>query len=262
MKPAALLAASLALLPLAAPAASPFDGTWRADFKSVRIIKNAEYGWQIRDGRYRCTKNCFDHLDEVATDGQDHPIAGHARSDHLAVALQGDSKAVLTYKQAAKVVMNCTLSVDANGSRLRQDCTDYTGPKPSTFGTAMKRVGQPEPGAHRVSGVWAQEDGSWAGSELTLTLAVQGDHIRTVLDDVVTNARFDGRDYPSENDPSHTLNVFRKVSEREIEWQMKMNGKPLSRETLVVSRDNASILNTVWNLLDGSETSMVLRRMH
>lgn len=262
MNPAVLLAASLALLPLAAPAASPFDGTWRADFKTVHILRNAESGWQIKDGRFRCTKNCFDHLDEVATDGEDHPIPGRQAVDHLAVALQGDSKAVLTYKKGTEVIMACTLAVAADGNHLQQDCTDYTVSSPATQGTSLQRVGEPEAGAHRASGVWVPEEGGWTGNDLTLTMAVHDDHIRTTLDETVTDARFDGRDYPSENDPSHAMNVFRKVSEREIEWLIKVNGRPLSRETLLVSPDNESILNTVWNLIDGSEISMVLRRVH
>ncbi len=262
MKHTTSLLASLVLLPLAAFAASPFDGTWKTDYKSGHIIKNAEWGWEFKDGKYRCTKTCYEHMDEVATDGKDHPITNHTVSDHLAVDLQGDSTAVLTYKKGKTVVVKCTLAANADGTRLTQTCTDYTGTKPVENSSTLKRVGKAEPGVHKASGVWTAEDGTWTGTDVTMTLMATADGIKITQNGVVIDAKFDGKEYPSQNDPSHQTNLFRKVSDREIEWQQKLRGKPFGVDVLVVNPDGQSILDTYTGLLDDTKNSVVLRKTH
>jgi len=260
MKRTSLLLMSLALLPLTALAASPFDGTWKTDFKTGHIIKNAEWGWEIKGGMYRCTKTCYDRTDEVATDGKDHPVKGHVISDHLAVELQGDATAVLTYKKGATLVARTTLSASPDGMRLTQTNTDYTGAKPVENTGTMKRVGKAEPGAHKASGVWAAEDGTWTGSEQTVTFESKGDGIRITQNGVVIDAKFDGKDYPSQNDPGHALNSFKKNGEREFAWTTKLNGKVWGIDVMTLSADGQSLLDTYTGVIDDTKNSVVLRK--
>ena len=75
----------LMLAPLAAFAGSPFDGKWTMNYTTQRVLQAYESGWEVRNGTYKCTKNCQDRIDEVKADGKPHPIKNHAATNQLTV---------------------------------------------------------------------------------------------------------------------------------------------------------------------------------
>ena len=257
MKRIALL---VALLPLGALAASPFDGDWKTDIKTGHIIKNVESGFEIKSGTYRCTKNCEDRIDEVAADGKDHPVKNHSISDRLSVEVVNDTKAVLTLKKGTTLVSKCTLVASADAAHLTQSCTDHTGAKPVESSGTSTRVGKPDPAAHKVSGSWLADEGSWNGTELTTSIASTPNGLKFTWNGIIVDAKFDGREYLAQNDPAHSLNILKKVSDREVEWTTKILGKNQGVDRLVVAADGKSILDTYTSLTDGSSSSVVMRK--
>ena len=250
----------LLLFPVCAFAGSPFDGTWKTDYASARIIKNATWTNEIKDGHYRCLKGCDPQRVDVPTDGKDHPVQGFDISDHLAVELQGDSQYTRTFKKGTKVIAKCVGTVSPDGAQVTQDCVDYTGAKPFKSHNVLARVGKADPTAHKGSGTWTATEKGWSGSDIVMQIESTPNGIRITQNGQVTDARFDGKEYPTLNDPAHTMNVLRKVDERTLEWTSKTKGKATARDDMVVSADGRTITDTATNLANDSVFSVEMHK--
>jgi len=250
----------LLALPLCAHAASPFDGTWKPDLSTGRMLKNPEVGWELKDGHFRCTVNCNNRLDDVAADGKDHPVSNYVISDHLSVTVDGDRKATLKYMHGATPVVTCTREASADAMHLTQSCTDYTGAAPQQYGFRMKRVGKPDPAAHKISGTWVTEQASWTGSEMPMQFESTPGGMRITQNGQVTDAKFDGKEYPTSNDPAHTMNVLRQAGPRKIIWLQRNQGRDWGTDELVVAADGQTMTDTYTGHTDGTKTRVLLRR--
>jgi hypothetical protein len=251
---------ALLLFPICAFAGSPFDGTWKTDYATSKIIKNATWTNEIKDGHYRCLKGCASQVIDVATDGKDHPVQGFDISDHLAVELQGDSKYTRTFKKGATVIAKCVATVSADGAQVTQDCVDYTGAKPFENRNVLARVGKADPTAHKGSGTWTAAEKGWSGDESVMQLESTPNGIKLTQNGQIVDARFDGKEYPTQNDPAHTMNVLRRIDERRIEWTSKTKGKATGRDDMAVSADGHTITDTFTNLTNDSVFSVELRK--
>ena len=139
------------LLPLAAVADTPWDGTWvsREDSavmdKKPIVISLAKGIWQ-NDAYHPALK--------VKADGTDQPVKGYTYFDTVAVRDAGADAVEVTNKKAGKVTGTSRITVSADGKTATRKWTDETGSAPASGEFIYERVGKGPSGSHAVSGSW------------------------------------------------------------------------------------------------------------
>jgi len=150
------LAAALLLGAFAAPpalAATPFDGTWKADLSTLTMPKKADV-FSLRRGRYSC--DSCEPVISVWADGAPHRVAGHRYYDHIAVQAVNDRTLRITQLVGDRVTFSEEMTVAADGKTLAFTFRDMRGGAPVTGRGSERRIGAaPHPiAAHAVSGTW------------------------------------------------------------------------------------------------------------
>jgi len=228
------------LLPISALAASGFDGTWKTRLDSVQFSGKPDV-FEIVDGIYSCD-NCVPAY-KIKVDGTDQPVPGHAYVDMEAVNIVSPSTVEFTDKKAGKIIFSQSLSVSADGSKLTSKFTSNTGEKPITGSYTEKRLKAGPHGSHAISGTWQQDslpDLADAGRSVTLSTTTDG--LKMIYNGQTTDAKFDGKQYPTVGDPGKTMVSLKKVDDRTIEetdrrlgkvtdvivWSLAADGKTIS----------------------------------
>ena len=73
-----IVAAALLLVPAAAFASSPFDGTWKGHLDSMQASGKPDV-YALADGEYTCS-SCDPEI-KIKADGTEQPVTGHAYYD-------------------------------------------------------------------------------------------------------------------------------------------------------------------------------------
>lgn len=249
----------LMLAPLAAFAGSPFDGKWKMDYTTQRVLQAYESGWEVRNGTYKCTKNCQDRIGEVKADGEPHPIKNHAATNQLTVDASSPTVIKRSYAQGTKPLYVVVDELSADGQSLAETVTDYTGTQPIEQRTEMRRIGAPDPATHKTSGVWAWDDKPSSGTDVTQIVTVTATGIRVDSNGQVTEGKFDGKEYPTGGDPTHTMNIFKRTGERSLEWTSERPGSS-GTEVWVVAPDGKALTDTYTSAIEGYKLSVVWRK--
>lgn len=248
---------SLALLmPAVAFAASPFDGTWRLKLESMQF-SGAPEKYEISNGNYTCS-SCAPAF-TVKADGTDQATPVHTSRDHLAVKIVSPTVVELTDKVGGKVTTSETMTVSADGAKLTDKSIDYTGLEPVTFVTTEKRVAPAPKGAHAISGSWmtdAVPEISEAGRLAVMQSTPNG--LKYTANGRTTDAKFDGKEYPVQNDPSHTLVTLKKIGDRQIEERRKSEGKIYDIVMWTVAADGKSVTVVDEDPVHGTKVSFVM----
>jgi hypothetical protein len=248
----------LSIVPAIALATTPFDGTWKVKLDSVQFTgKPTEQ--VLMNGSYSC-KSCVPPF-TVKADGKDQPTPVHNTRDHLAVKVVSAVTVEYTQKVGGKVLGTNADTVSADGNRLTTVFTDYSGEKPVKGTFTSKRVGAAPPGAHAVSGAWLQ-DSVPEMSEAARTVVVESsaNGIKWTWNGIVTDAKFDGKQYPAKNDPQRTLVALKKISERQFEERDTSEGKLQSITMWTVSADGKALTQVSEDLPHGTKSSQVLEK--
>jgi hypothetical protein len=248
----------LSIVPAIALATTPFDGTWKVKLDSVKFSgKPIEVA--IMNGSYTC-KSCVPPF-TIKADGKDQPTPVHNTRDHLAVRVVSATTVESTQKVGGKVIFANTDTVSADGNRLSSAFTDNSGEKPVKGTSTSKRVGPAPPGAHAVSGAWMQ-DSIPEISEVARTVVVESsaNGIKWTWNGIVTDAKFDGKQYPVKNDPQRTLVALKKISERQFEERDTSEGKLQSITMWTVSVDGKALTQVSEDLPHGTKSSQVLEK--
>jgi len=204
------------LIPAISIAKSPFDGTWKARVDSIQVTGKPEV-FEISNGMYDC-KSCAPPY-KIKADGTDQPVPGHAYMDHEAVKVLSPSSIEFTDKQVGKVMNTSSEMLSADGSKLIGKFTSNSGEKPVTGTFTEKRVGPAPAGALPISGSWIQDSVSdMTDSGLIVTLQTTPNGLKMTSNGQTTDAKFDGKEYPTVGDPGKTMVTLKKMGHPDLVW--------------------------------------------
>src|SRR5215475_781136 len=103
------------LAPVAALAASPFDGTWKARVGSMKVTGKPDV-FTLADGVFTCA-TCKPSY-RVKADGLDHKVIGHDYYDTVAVTVLDAHSLRVVYKRDGKLTGEGAITVSADGATL------------------------------------------------------------------------------------------------------------------------------------------------
>lgn len=245
----------LSLFPAAAFAVTPFDGTWKLRLDSMQFSgKPTEQ--VILNGSYT-RKTCVPPL-TIKADGKDQATPVHNTRDHLAVRVVNPTTVEYTQKVGGKVIGTSTDTVAADGDRLTTAFKDYSGDKPVEGSSTSKRVGPAPPGAHAASGAWIQDSVPSVTEAARIIVVQSSDNgMKWTSNGLVTDAKFDGKQYAVKNDPSRTLVALKKINDRQFEERGTSEGKLQYVTTWTVSADGKTLTQATEDLPHGTKSSGV-----
>jgi len=227
----------LLLLSSSAPfSQSPFDGTWL--FTPLLPPEPAVY--LLAKGMFSCY-GCLANM-EIAADGDDHKVAESAYWDTVNVQIVDASTVVFIAKKAGRTMFTEVDAVSPNGNTLTQLVKDTTEAATVTIETRSRRIAKAPAGSHAISGSWQayETNRSRNGSITQYKCTADGFSAETPLGEKF-NAKFDGKDYPVEDDPGGTMVSAKMLSPDKVELTSKRNGKVVSIKQMSVAPDGRSI---------------------
>jgi hypothetical protein len=248
----------LSLVPAIAFSSTPFDGTWKMKLDSMQFSgkPNEEV---IINGSYTC-KTCVPPF-TIKADGKEQPTPVHNTRDHMSVKVVNPTTVEYTQKAGGKVTSTNTDTVSADGNRLTSAFTDYSGEKPVKGTTTFKRVGPAPSGAHAVSGAWMPDSIPEVSESARIIVMVSSDNgIKWTWNGLVTDAKFDGKQYAVQNDPQQTLVALKKINDRQFEERGTSEGKVQYVTMWTVSADGKTMTQASEDLPHGTKSSVVLEK--
>jgi len=102
-------------------AQSRFNGNWEMKMDTLEFSGTPEE-YVLDKGIYHCL-TCVPKVD-VATDGNDHKVAGHPLYDTIAVRIVDDRSVKFTMKKAGKPTFNCVETVSSDGQTMVEEFTN------------------------------------------------------------------------------------------------------------------------------------------
>lgn len=250
-------AATLAATP--ALAASPFDGTWKADVKTAQLPKKPDV-ILLKDGVYSCT-SCKPSLTTKA-DGAFHKVT-QPYFDEVSIKVVDASTFDETDRLKGKIVYTSSVKVAPGGKTLAIHWTDSSAPDGKTIKgeVAQARVGAAPKGAHAVSGEWRTTSvGNISDAALTLSFKIAGG---TVTLSTPTGygyvAKVGGKPVPITGDssgmvaavamPNPTTLVETDSRKGEVRSVVTFTAVPGGKALKVVSENKAQGTSTVYTVV-------------
>jgi hypothetical protein len=227
-------------------AQSPFDGTWRIELTQTRFSPKP-LSFYISRGWYHCNGSCNPPYD-VAADGQDHAVNGHAY-DKVSVTIADPRTVKVVAKNNGTLVFEQTRTVSPDGKTLTVKTTDHpmSGGEPTTYDTVAKRNGRAPSGVHAASGNWVIVKQNGSGSELLTTYKTNGDQFTMNAGSGASyTAKFDGTDSPVSHAYGWDAVSLKKINDHTIKETDKRSGIVTDVSTITVS-PNGKTLTVVDN---------------
>lgn len=257
-----LIALAGAAFAVAAPAfaASPFDGTWKADTSTAQLPKKPDV-ILIKDDVYTCS-SCTPVF-TVKTDGAFHKITGHPYVDEAAVKLVDARTVSETDKRKGKVAYTSLIRVAADGKSQTTDWTEV-GPDGKTLKgtTAQVRVAPAPAGTHAASGSWRTvkvSNVSDTALTMTLTLTPKSFTMKTPAGYSV-DAPLGGKPVPFVGDPSNLMAAVRKIDDRTVEETDTRAGEVIGVYTYTALPDGKTIKVVSQNRKQGTTLTYMMKR--
>jgi hypothetical protein len=240
-------------------AQTPFDGTWLTKLDTAKFPTKPDQ-YSLKNNMYECL-TCVPKI-AVAADGTDQKVTGHPYYDTVAVKVENASSVEIIEKKDGKVMFTDNATVSADGKSLKEKFTDTTGTQPVTGEVTSTRVKPGSAGSHALSGSWrtAKVDSI---SNNGLTVTYQGTAEGLKMSDPNGNsydAKFDGKDYPIQGDPGHTLVSLKRVGDDTIEETDKREGKIVGINRMTISKDGKSIAVEYTDKEHGTKTTFTMEK--
>jgi hypothetical protein len=240
-------------------AQSPFDGTWMAKLDTAKLPTKPDQ-YSLNSNMYECL-SCVPKV-AVKADGTDQKVTGHPYYDTIAVRVVSASSVEIIQKKDGKVMFTDTATVSADGNTLNDRFTDTTGTQPVTGEATSKRVEPAPASSHALSGSWRTEKlSNFSNNGLTVTYQGTADGLK--MSDPNGNsydAKFDGKDYPIQGDPGHTLVSLMRIGNDTIEETDKRDGKIVGVYRMTVSADGKSIHAEYTDKERGTTTTLTMEK--
>jgi len=259
-----LTLALLLLTPAASFSQSPFDGGWIFDENSVQQSEKPKpVTYLVAKGMLRCS-DCF-ASPKINADGLDQKVHETSYWDTVSAGIVDAYTVEIIAKKAGKTMYTEIDTVSPDGSTLTQVVKDTTEAQPVTSETLSKRVKPAPSGFHILSGSWL----FYKKRKSKVVPNVPAISYRCTADGFSAwtplgeryDAKFDGKDYPVEDDPGHTMTSVKLLSPREVEITSKRNGKVVGVLHLSVTPDGKSIHGVFENRESNTSSSYELRRL-
>jgi hypothetical protein len=236
---------------------SLFDGTWANKAGEQVPQKPALYSLVNETFRCGCT---FGDV-AIKPDGYDHKIAETAYVDTVNVQEVDTHTVAIIAKKAGRPMFTEIDSVSQDGSTLTQLVKDTTEAETVTLEFQSHRIENGASGSHAISGSWRAFKASRSsnGSGISYKCTKDAFSAETPLGEKYT-AKFDGNDYPVEDDPGHTMVSAKLLNSSTVELTSKRKGKIVSILHLSVTPDGKSIHAVFENKEADSKTSFDLER--
>ena len=250
------LFALLLLSPIASLAQSPFDGTWIIDSKATQLPQ--------KPAEFLLAKGLFLWADtKIKADGSDQKVSETGYWDTISVRVLDNQTVEIISKKAGKIMFTEVDTVSSDGATLTQVVKDTTEAQTVTIETRSKRVNPRPSGSHVISGSWRayKISRSENGSIIKYRCTVDGFSAETPLGESF-DAKFDGKDYPLEDDPSHTMVSVKLLSPSTLEQTNKRDGKIVGILRLTISPDGNTIQATYENKEAKTTTVSEMRKQH
>lgn len=238
-------------------AQSAFDGTWIIDPNAQLPQKPVVYS--IAKGMFRCS-GCIAN-GEIKADGYDHKVEETSYWDTISVRIVDVYTVEITAKKDRKTMFTEVDTVSSDGRVLTQVMNDTTEGKPITVETLCNRVDAPQSDAHVLSGSWQayKINRSKNGATIKYKCTTDGFSAETPLGERF-DAKFDGRDYPMEGDPGHTMVSARLLSPSAVEITSKRNGEVVGILHLSVTPEGKSIHVVFENKESNTKSTYEMRK--
>jgi hypothetical protein len=235
----------LLLLSSASFGQSPFDGTW----VTVPPLPQKPAVYLLAKGMFRCS-GCMPET-EVKADGEDHKVAETAYWDTLNVQMVDAHTVAVIAKKAGKTMFTEVDAISPDGGTLTQVVKDTTEAETVTIETRNRRIKNGPDGSHAISGSWRayKTNRSRNGSIVTYKCTADGFSAETPLGERF-NAKFDGKDYPVEDDPGRTMISAKLLSPDTVELTSKRNGEVVAIKRMSVVPGGKSI-HVVFQYTEG-----------
>lgn len=219
---------------------TPFDGTWMAKLDSAKLPTKPDK-YTLTNNMYECL-TCVPKI-SVKADGTDQKVTGHPYFDTISVKIVNASSVEFIQKKDGKVMSTDTSTISSDGKTCTDKWTDNSGTQPITGEATSTRVAAGPSGAHVLSGSWRTEKLNNI-SDNGLTVTFQGTENGLKMSDPNGNsydAKFDGKEYPINGDPGHTMVTLKRIGNDVIEETDKRDGKVVGVLRMTVSKDGKSI---------------------
>ena len=250
-----VLTAALLLMPGAALAASAFDGTWKTNLDSLKVVGRPDV-YLLADGEYTCS-SCSPEL-KVKADGVSHPVTGHAYYDEAMAKVISPTSIEEVLKQGGKEVARITDTVSADGSTLTTKFTSHTGTKVVTGEFTSKRAAKGPAGAHAISGSWYQDKISGNDAMRLVQYGMTDGGFRMSRNGQSYDAKFDGKEYPITGDPGKTSVTLEKLDDKTVSEIVHRQGKVVDQIRLAVDKDGKTLHVTDRDLAHGQTVTFTL----
>jgi hypothetical protein len=227
------------MAPALAFSASTIDGTWKTKADTYQQTgKPASY--ELSNGMYQCN-SCVPPV-SVKADGTDQSVAGHDYYDSFAVRIVNGNTIETTAKKGGKIMGTGTLSVSADGKTLTEKFVDRSGVQAASGTSTSSRLTAGAPGSHAVSGTW-QQAGFSNGSDSLMTVKYEStaDGLKMQWNGQSYDAKFDGKEYLTKNDPGNTTVSLKRIDANTIEETDRRAGKVTDVIRSTVSADGKSL---------------------
>ena len=218
----------------------PYAGKWRINLAKSDFGETTISSAQTGAGQMQYTADGMSYTFRM--DGKDYP----SLFGRTAAWKQIDANTWETIgKLNGKVLSTITRKLSANGATLTEEAK---GPKPAGGSFDDTTVYQRASGGPGLPGKWKTKNVK-SRSPNIMELAASGPDgltLRIVDYQAVSDAKFDGKDYPVTGPtipPGMTL-AIQKTSPRSFEMTEKQNGKPLYKSTFAVSADGKMLTET------------------
>ena len=245
----------LLLTPTISLAQSPFDGAWALDPPLPQ--KPLEYS--LAHDAFHCS-GCIVNV-EVKADGLDHKVPAADYWDTLNVQALDSHTVEIIAKKTGKTTLTEFDEVSPDGETLTQLVTDTTEADPVTIETIFRRLGKPAAGSHLISGSWRAYliRRSSNGSVIKYKCTEESFNGETPLGEKFS-ARFDGKFYPVEDDPGHTMVSAKLLSPNEVELTHKRKDKIVSVSHMTADPDGKTLRVVFENKDAGTTTTFDFHR--
>lgn len=255
--PMKMIPALLLLFSPCALAASPFDGSWKIDRKSLSLTGKPNV-YLLTNGEYTCS-SCMPDL-HVKADGAEHSVTDHSYFDTAIVKVTGPDAIEIILKKDGKEFGHIVDTVSADGNMLTTRFTNHMGDQEVTGTLAERRVAAAPAGSHPVSGSWQQEglDVNIADSAIQYKMTADGFQMSWAGQSY--DAKFDGKEYPVSGDPGKTTVVLKKIDARTIEETDHRDGKRVDEFRVTVAEDGRTISVRDKDLIHDQTTTYTLQK--
>ena len=240
-------------------AQTPFDGTWITKLDTAKFPTKPDK-YNLANNIYECL-TCVPKV-SVKADGTDQKVTGHPYFDTIAVKVVNASSLEIIQKKDGKVIFSDTETISTDGKTLTDSWTDNSGTQPVTGHATSIRVAPSPAGAHALSGSWRTDKVDNISSN-GLTTTYQGTENGLKMSDQNGNsydAKFDGKDYPINGDPGHTMVSLKRIGNDTIEETDKRDGKVVGVLRLTVAKDGKTMHAEYDDKLHGTKTSVTMEK--